>query len=127
MRLHRVAIVVALALGTLPAPVPAHAQQPAKVYRIGILHVGLDHVPPTLEGLRDGLKTLGYAEGKNLRLDFRNLADEEAARATAQAFVHERVDLIVAFENISVRAAKAATLRSLSSSSTSATRRPTAW
>ncbi|MBI2115273.1 MAG: ABC transporter substrate-binding protein [candidate division NC10 bacterium] len=107
MRLRRVALIVTLALCLLAPPLPATAQQPVKVYRIGILHVGLDHVPPPLAGLREGLKALGYEEGKNLRLDFRNVADEEAARATAQAFVRERVDLIVAFENISVRAAKA--------------------
>jgi hypothetical protein len=53
------------------------------------------------------LKALGYEEGKNLHLDFRNLTDEEAARATAQEFVRERVHLLVAFENPSVRAAKA--------------------
>ncbi len=109
MRLRRVAIVVALALGTLPAPVPAHAQQPAKVWRVGLFHVGLDHVPPTLDGLREGLNALGYEDGKNIRLDFRNLADDAAARTTAQEFVRDRVDLIVAFESLTVRAAKAAT------------------
>ena len=36
--------------------------------------MGLDHVPPTLAGLREGLKALGYEEGKNIRLDWRNLA-----------------------------------------------------
>ncbi len=40
---------------------------------------------------------------------WRNLADEEAARATAREFVRDRVDLIVAFEAQTVRAAKAAT------------------
>jgi putative ABC transport system substrate-binding protein len=85
------------------------AQQPKKVWRIGLSHVGLDHVPPPLETLRLELKKLGYAEGKNIQLDWRNLPDEEAARATAQEFVRNRVDLIVAFESQTVRAAKAAT------------------
>lgn len=52
---------------------------------------------------------MGYGEGKNLRLDGRNLPDEAAARETAQAFVRDGVDLIVAFENQTARAAKAAT------------------
>src|SRR5215831_1144393 len=85
------------------------AQQPKKVWRIGLSHVGLDHVPPPLEPLRQELKKLGYEEGKNIQLDWRNLPDEEAARATAQEFVRNRVDLIVAFESQTVRAAKAAT------------------
>jgi len=87
----------------------ADAQHPMKVWRIGLFHVGLDHVPPSLEPLRASLKALGYEEGKNIHLDWRNLADEEAARVTAQEFVRNRVDLIVAFENQTVRAAVAAT------------------
>jgi putative ABC transport system substrate-binding protein len=52
---------------------------------------------------------LGYEEGKNLHVDWRNLPDEEAARATARQFVRDHVDLIVAYENQTVRAAQAAT------------------
>jgi putative ABC transport system substrate-binding protein len=88
---------------------PAEAQQPKKVWRIGLSHVGLDHIPPPLDPLRQELKKLGYEEGKNIQLDWRNLPDEEAARATAQEFVRNKVDLIVAFESQTVRAAKAAT------------------
>ena len=98
-----------LTLALLAAPFAAGAQEPAKVWRLGLFHVGLDHVPPPLDGLRAGLKALGYEEGKNIRLDWRNLPDEDAARATAREFVRERVDLIVAFESQSIRAAKAAT------------------
>jgi putative ABC transport system substrate-binding protein len=42
-------------------------------------------------------------------VDWRNLPDEDAARATAQQFVRDRMDLIVAYENQTVRAAQAAT------------------
>src|SRR4030095_4962580 len=87
----------------------AEAQQAKKVLRIGVFHVGLDHVPPSLEPLRQELKKLGYEEGKNFWLDWRNLPDEAAARLTAQEFVRAQVDLIVAYENQTVRAAKAAT------------------
>jgi putative tryptophan/tyrosine transport system substrate-binding protein len=48
-------------------------------------------------------------EGKNLHVDWRNLPDENAARLIAQEFVRNRVDLIVTYENQTVRAAKAAT------------------
>jgi ABC-type uncharacterized transport system substrate-binding protein len=85
------------------------AQQPKKVWRIGLFHVGLDHVPGSLERLRDGLKALGYEEGKNIHLDWRNLPDDEAARKTAEEFAQSKVDLIVAFENQTIRAVKAAT------------------
>src|SRR5713226_2606710 len=107
--MERRTFLTVIAGGLLAAPLAAGAQQAGKVYRIGLFHVGLDHVPPALHGLRQGLKDLGYEEGKNLRWDFRNLPDENAAQATAREFVREKVDVIVAFENEAVRAAKAAT------------------
>lgn len=94
---------------TLLGSHPAHAQQAGKMWRIGIFHVGLDHVPPSLEPLRQQLKAFGYEEGKNLITEWRNVADEDAARVTAQQFVRDRVDVIVAYENQTVRAAQATT------------------
>lgn len=79
--------------------------------RVGLMHVGLDHVPPSLKPLKARLKELGWVEGRNIKLIWRNLADEDAAKAQASAFVREGVDLIVAFEDQSVRQAKAATAR----------------
>jgi len=109
MRLRSAGLPLLFILGLLAAPLAAEAQPAGKVYRIGLFHVGLDHVPPSLESLRQGLKTLGYEEGRNMRLDFRNLPDEAAARVTAEEFVRDRVDVIVAFESQTVRAAQAAT------------------
>src|SRR5262245_13968607 len=107
--LMRVVVGVLLVLGLITTAFASSAQQTDRVRRLGLLHVGLDHVPPSLVGLREGLKALGYEDGKNVRLDWRNLADEAAARETARQFASERVDVIVAFESQSVRAAKAAT------------------
>src|SRR5438552_13578535 len=101
--------VVVLATAILFSVQLAYTQPTGKVYRIGLFHVGLDHVPPSLEPLRERLKILGYEEGKNLRADWRNLPDEEAAREAAKEFVRARVDLVVAFENQTARAAKGAT------------------
>ena len=87
----------------------ALAQQATKMWRVGIFHVGLDHIPPTLEPLRRELKGLGYEESRNLHVDWRNLPNEDTARVTAEEFRRDGVDLIVAFENQTVRAAQAAT------------------
>jgi putative ABC transport system substrate-binding protein len=106
---NAVRVVLVLALGVLLLAVPAGAQPAPKVYRLGLFHVGLDHVPPSLDTLRESLRSLGYEEGRNLHLDWRNLPDEQAAHATAVDFVRARVDLIVAFENQTARAAKLAT------------------
>ena len=105
----RAAFTLTLALSILGVPPATEAQQAGKVWRIGLMHAGLDHPTRSVDTFRETLKGLGYAEGKNLRLDFRNLVDEEAALATAREFVRDRVDVIVAFENQTARAAKAAT------------------
>jgi hypothetical protein len=39
--------------GLLTAPLAAGAQEAGKMWRIGLFHVGLDHIPPSLDGLRD--------------------------------------------------------------------------
>jgi putative ABC transport system substrate-binding protein len=109
--MDRRAFIAGITFGLLAAPLAAEAQPTGKVWRIGLFHVGLDHVPPSLDGLRDGLKALGYEEGKNLQLDFRNVADEAAARTAAEDLARARPDLLVAFENQTLRAAKAATSR----------------
>src|SRR2546427_5449113 len=97
------------AVGVLTTPLAAETQQAGKLYQVGLFHVGLDHVPSSLEPLRETLKTLGYEEGKTVQFDWRNLPDENAAAAVAKTFVRRHVDLIVAFENETVRAARAAT------------------
>lgn len=78
-------------------------------WRLGLFHVGIDHVPASLDPLREELAGLGYEEGKNLELDWRNLPNETAAQAVAREFVGRRVDLIVAFENQTMRAVRDAT------------------
>jgi len=93
----------------IAAPLAARAQQAGRAVHVGLFHVGLDHEPPSLPTLREALKTLGYEDGKNMRLDWRNLPDEDAAREVAKEFVRQRVDVIVAFEDQTLRAAKAAT------------------
>jgi ABC-type uncharacterized transport system substrate-binding protein len=90
-------------------PSAAETQHPRKLPHVGLFHVGLDHDPPALAPLGESLRRLGYADGNNILLDYRNQRDEEAARSTARAFVREGVDLLVAFENQAIRAAQAAT------------------
>jgi putative ABC transport system substrate-binding protein len=109
MTLKSLSVALSLFIVALASSLPAGAQGTAKVWRIGLMHVGLDHVPPSLAPLGEGLRALGYEAGRNIRLDFRNLADEAAAHAVAREFVRDRVDLIVAFEEQALRGARAAT------------------
>ena len=106
--------IVALALALLVAPVRSHAQQPAKVYRIG----GLGGVSPTSPyfdrewggGFREGLRECGYVEGQHFVLEYRwTEVPWEQAPSLAAELVSLKVDLILAPGNLRVRAAKEAT------------------
>lgn len=48
----------------LTARLAVGAQQAERVYRIGLFHVSLDHVPPALYGLRQGLKELDMRKAR---------------------------------------------------------------
>jgi putative tryptophan/tyrosine transport system substrate-binding protein len=101
--------VVPIVGALLHASAVVDAADRSKTWHIGLCHVGLDHEPPSLPTLHQALNEMGYGDGKNLRFDWRNQADEATAEATMKEFVAAGVDLIVAFEDQCVRAAKAAT------------------
>jgi ABC-type uncharacterized transport system substrate-binding protein len=115
---------------TTPTPQPAR--------RVGLMHVGTDHDPPSLRTLVAGLGDLGWFDGsanpvmqqlvgdetlvegrmeqlegqfdgERIQLIWRNLKDAAQADEQAREFVRERVDLIVAFESKSITAAQSAT------------------
>ena len=51
---------------------PAHALETGRVYRIGYLNpAGASLAPIRLEPLRQGLRDLGYIEGRNLVIEAR--------------------------------------------------------
>ena len=83
---------------------PARGDTP----RVGLMHVGTDHVPTSWPSLKARLEELGWTDGENVRLIWRNLEPEEA-EAQAAAFVRQEVDVIVAFEDKSISAAQEAT------------------
>ncbi len=57
----------------LAAPLAAEAQQTGKVPRIGALVVASPGFPP-IEGFRQGLRELGYVEGRNIAVEYRYAA-----------------------------------------------------
>ena len=75
----------------------AEAQQPKKVPRIGYLSATSPSVNPTrIEAFRQGLRELGYVEGKNIVIEWR-YAEGKPDRfpALAAELVHLKVDVIV--------------------------------
>ena len=107
--MRRIGLAVVLAVGLVLAPLAVARPTSWEGVPNWAHPRRLDHVPPSLVPLREELRALGYADGRNIRLDFRNIADQVAANITAQQFVRDQVDLIVAFEDQAMRGVKAAT------------------
>src|SRR5215510_5400849 len=88
------------------------AQQPAKIPRIGYVRVvGVPSIPgPNVEAFRQGLKGLGYVEGKNILIEFR-YADGKRDRVPSLVtkLVQLKVDVLVSGDDPALRAAKEAT------------------
>ena len=97
----------------LAAMHPVKAQQAANAARIGYLATGSLEAPEMragLEAFRQGLRELGYVEGRNILIEYR-AADGKIDRlpALATELVRLKVDLIVAGATPPARAAQQAT------------------
>jgi putative ABC transport system substrate-binding protein len=109
--MNRRTFIGSVAGGLLAAPLAAWAQQVGKIYRIGILEtIPAAQNAAKLDGLRKGLRDLGYVEGRNLIIEYRS-ADGRAERFPdlASELVRLKVDLIVTRGTPAARAAKNAT------------------
>ena len=100
-----------IAAGALvAAPLVAEAQQAAKVNRIGYLSTNLasPHLP---EAFRQGLRDLGYVEGRNLVIEYRDAEGKvDRLPALAAELVALKVDVIVTgASTLAARVAKEAT------------------
>ncbi|MFZ2156628.1 MAG: ABC transporter substrate-binding protein [Bradyrhizobium sp.] len=95
-------------VGVTGWPLVSRAQQAGKVYRIGILEtISAAQNAANLDGLRKGLRKLGYVEGQNLVIEYRS-ADGHAERFPdmASELLRLKVDLIVTRGTPAVQAAK---------------------
>ena len=94
----------------LAAPLAAEAQQAAKVPRIGYLTTSLAASPHLPEAFRQGLRDLGYVEGRNVVIEYRDAEGKpERLPALAAELVALKVDVIVAVSNTTALAVKQAT------------------
>jgi putative ABC transport system substrate-binding protein len=99
-----------LAGGLLALPLAAEAQQAAKVPRIGYVSTNLAANPHLSEAFRQGLRDLGYVEGRNVVIEYRSAEGKlERLPALAAELVALKVDVIVAASTLAALAAKQAT------------------
>jgi len=93
----------------LAAPLAAEAQQGAKVPRIGYLATSLGPSPHLREAFLQGLRDLGYAEGRNVVIEYRDPEGKlERLPALAAELAALKVDVIVAVSTPQALAAKQA-------------------
>jgi putative ABC transport system substrate-binding protein len=97
MRGLRLAFSITLVLVGLFTPVGAAAQHVAKIARIGYLETNLGANPYMHEAFRQGLRDLGYVEGRNLVIEYRDAGGKlERFPALAAELVALKVDVIFA-------------------------------
>jgi len=90
-------LIFSLAFSLLAVPLVAEAQQPAKVPRIGFLGNSTAALEANLVGpFRDGLRDLGYVEGRNILIEYRWAEGKyERFPALIAELVALKVDVIV--------------------------------
>src|SRR5215510_6765267 len=103
-------------LHALPAVVfagpVAEAQQPGNVARVGFLHAGFYYpiAGMGLDALRQGLRDLGWIEGRTVIIEARFAGDQpEKLSALAMELVQMPIDVLVTVATAATQAAKNAT------------------
>jgi putative ABC transport system substrate-binding protein len=107
--MNRRTFIGAMAGGLLAAPLAAEAQA-GKGHRIGYLGTNRAANPHLHEAFRQGLRDLGYVEGRNVVIEYRDAEGKlERLPALAAELVALKVDVIVAPGTPQALAAKQAT------------------
>jgi putative ABC transport system substrate-binding protein len=108
--MDRRAFIGTVAGGLLAAPLAAETQQPRKVYRIGILSPGPAEPSPSLDAFSQGLRELGYVEGRDFVIEYRWAEGKlERLPELAAALVRLKMDVLVSPGTLPTLAAKNAT------------------
>ena len=98
-------IIIALGAGAI-----VDAQQAKKVPRVGFLWDSPAVFPDAIEAFRQGLRDLGYVEGRTIAIEYRWAEGKpERMRELAEELVRLKVDVIMAPSSIYTGAAKQAT------------------
>ena len=88
----------------------AATQQKRRMFRIGVLSPGLPPLGP-LEALREGLRDLGYKDGRNITIEWRFAGEtNDNLEALADELVRLELDVIVAINTQASLAVKRATV-----------------
>ena len=110
MRSAAILLATTLAATLIAEPLPGLAQQPGKVFRIGILSPAERPDTVVFDAFRQGLADLGYVESRNITVEYR-LAAADTSRLSAMAgeLVRLPVEVIVTDGPKATQVAQAAT------------------
>jgi ABC-type uncharacterized transport system substrate-binding protein len=102
---------VALSAVLFALSLPAQAQQPGKMPRIGYAASGGDINNPgfIVEAFRRGLRDLGYIEGKNIVVEYRYPGADPRDLGFIAELIQLKVDVLVSSSAAAIRAAKQTT------------------
>jgi putative ABC transport system substrate-binding protein len=102
-------LLIVSATGLIAAPLASKAQQPGRIYRIGLLQASASPAAYT-EAFFQGLAALGYVAGKNIAFETREAGGrDEQLPALAAELVRLKVDVIASNTGAGIRAARDAT------------------
>src|SRR5262249_1745873 len=110
--MRRIGLAVVLMVGLTLAPIVAESQQAGKVYRIGCLLMPPLAEKPSVErqAFLDGLRVLGYDEGRNISIEYRSAVwNGELLAELAADLVTRNVDVILTAGPQATLAAREAT------------------
>src|SRR5262245_23943540 len=109
--MRRNVIDLALSITLFALCATAQAQTPTKIPRVGFLTgASLSSQSARNEAFRQGLRELGYVEGKNIVIEWRSYEGKmDHLPVLAAELVHLKVDVIVAGGSADIHAAKEAT------------------
>jgi putative tryptophan/tyrosine transport system substrate-binding protein len=101
---------ISLLVGATTAwPLAARAQQPSRIWRIGILHGIPSEVSMGVAAFRKRLSELGYVEGQNSIIDYRWSDQMDRLLSLAAALTELKVDVIVAGDGTRAKVARQST------------------
>jgi putative ABC transport system substrate-binding protein len=92
--------------GAVAWPLPAHAQQPERVRRVGVLLLWPENDPmarASMTAFTQALARLGWTEGNNIRIDYRFAAgDPTLFKSYAAELVRLMPDVLLAGASLAI-------------------------
>jgi putative ABC transport system substrate-binding protein len=89
---------------TVGWPLALRAQQPDRPRRIGVLITSKVNAESRIQTIQQGLQSLGWADGRNVRIEYRRAGGEAAkVPAFAKELVEQQPDVVIAHGSIAVK------------------------